>query len=60
MNFRERLSGMNNHYRYYSLEKFFESLQRNDIHYAELWTGPMHFYVDDHKHESIETLKTYQ
>lgn len=60
MNFRERLSGMNNHYRYYSLEKFFESLQRNDIHYAELWTGPMHFYVDDDKHDSIDMLKGFQ
>lgn len=51
MNFRERLAGMNNHYRFYTLETFFEKLQINGIHYAELWCGPMHFYVDANMYE---------
>lgn len=57
MSFREKLAGMNNHYRYYELEYFFQQLNLHDIHYAELWTGPMHFFVDYHKHDDIDFLK---
>ncbi len=60
MNFREQLTGMNNHYRYYDLECFFKKLQEHDIHYAELWTGPMHFYVDAYGYEDLTKLRKLQ
>ena len=56
MNFRERLSGMNCHYRYYSLERFFQEMNRLHISFCEIWTGPMHFYVDYQKNQDVETL----
>lgn len=57
MNFREQLCGMNNHYRYYNLTCFFQKLKEHGIHYAELWTGPMHFYVDYNKHDDVKLLQ---
>ena len=57
MNFREKLCGMNSHYRYYSLERFFQEMHRLHISYCEIWTGPMHFYVDYQKNQDVETLK---
>lgn len=57
MNFRDQLCGMNNHYRYYNLTCFFQKLKEQDIHYAELWTGPMHFYVDYNKHDDVKLLQ---
>lgn len=57
MNFRARLCGMNAHYRFYSLERFFQEMQRLGIENVEIWTGPMHFYVDYQKYEDVRKLK---
>lgn len=57
MNFKERIAGMNQHYRYYHLETFFARLQEAGIHYAQLWCGPMHFYIDHTRHDDVQILK---
>ena len=57
-NFKNRLCGMNSHYRFYSFDVFSgnESLGIKNV---EIWTGPMHFYVDYNKNQSVEQLKEY-
>lgn len=57
MNFKDRLCAMNCHYRFYELEDFFQSVHKLGIHYVELWSGPMHYYVDARRHDSPEQLK---
>lgn len=57
MNFKDRLCAMNCHYRFYELEDFFRSIHAQGIRYAEIWTGPMHYYVDTMRHEPVEKLK---
>ena len=57
MNFKDRLCAMNCHYRFYELEDFFQSVHKLGIQYVELWSGPMHYYVDTHHHDSLEQLK---
>lgn len=42
----EQIAGMNCHYRFYTLEDFFCSLQKNGIRHAELWTCASHFMLD--------------
>lgn len=59
-NFKEKIAGMNAHYRFYQLETFFASLAKQKIHYAELWTGPMHFYVDEYRHDKVSNLLELQ
>ncbi len=56
MSFRDRICGMNSHYRFYSLERFFQEMQKHAITQAEIWTGPMHFYVDAHRNDDISSL----
>lgn len=51
------LSGMNCHYRYYDLEFCFKKLKETGFQKMELWTGPMHFYVDYRTNEDTEKLK---
>lgn len=51
------LSGMNCHYRYYDLEFCFKKLKETGFEKMELWTGPMHFYVDYRTNEDTEKLK---
>ena len=58
-NFKNRLCGMNSHYRFYSFERFFQEMNRLGIKNVEIWTGPMHFYVDYNKNQSVEQLKEY-
>jgi protein FrlC len=58
-NFKDRLCGMNCHYRFYSFERFFQEMNRLGIKNVEIWTGPMHFYVDYNKSQSVEQLKEY-
>ena len=48
---------MNCHYRFYELEDFFQSVHKLGMHYVELWSGPMHYYVDARRHDSPEQLK---
>lgn len=50
---------MNSHYRFYSFERFFQEMNRLGIKNVEIWTGPMHFYVDYNKNQSVEQLKEY-
>ncbi|WP_099336152.1 sugar phosphate isomerase/epimerase family protein [Clostridium cadaveris] len=57
MNFKSRLCAMNCHYRFYELEEFFRHAHINGIKYVELWTGPMHFFVDYNQHDDVEILK---
>lgn len=57
MNFKSRLCAMNCHYRFYELEEFFRHAHINGIKYVELWTGPMHFFVDYKQHDDVEILK---
>ena len=57
MNFKDRLCAMNCHYRFYELENFFQSVHKLGMHYVELWSGPMHYYVDARRHDSPEQLK---
>ena len=59
MNFKDKLCGMNSHYRFYSFERFFQEMNRLGIKNVEIWTGPMHFYVDYNKNQSVEQLKEY-
>lgn len=57
MNFKKHLCAMNAHYRFYELEDFFRHVHSLGIRYVELWTGPMHYFVDYQKHEDIDKLK---
>lgn len=57
MNFKDRLCAMNSHYRYYELEDFFRHVHSMGIRYVELWTGPMHFFVDYQKCEHTDKIK---
>lgn len=54
--FKDHLAGNNGHYRYYQLETFFKKLHEQGIKFAELWLGPMHFYVDSSGHDEIDQL----
>ncbi|MFQ6868576.1 MAG: hypothetical protein ACLRTU_09760 [Thomasclavelia ramosa] len=49
---------MNCHYRFYTLEDFFKKSFENGFQYVELWTGPMHFYLDCNGYDPVENLKT--
>ena len=51
------LSGMNCHYRYYDLEFCFKKLSKTGFQKMELWTGPMHFYVDYRTNEDPGKLQ---
>ena len=56
-NFKDRLCGMNCHYRFYSFERFFQEMNRLGIKNVEIWTGPMHFYVDYNKKSECRTAQ---
>lgn len=47
---------MNCHHRFYTLDDFFASAHNNGFHFVELWTGPMHFYMDANGYDSITRL----
>lgn len=53
----KRLAGMNYYYRYYPIEYFFESLQKNNLKYFELWTCTHHFEITDLKFEETKKIK---
>ncbi|WP_282925665.1 sugar phosphate isomerase/epimerase family protein [Helcococcus kunzii] len=52
-----KISAMNCHYRFYSLETFFENISKIGFRYAEIWTSPQHFFVDYSQNDDVETLK---
>ena len=39
MNFKDKLCGMNSHYRFYSFERFFQEMNRLGIKNVEILTG---------------------
>ncbi len=51
-----KISGMNCHYRYYDLETFFQTMEELNISYAEIWTGPQHFFVDYQMNDPVDKL----
>ena len=51
------LAAMNNHHRFHTLESFFASVQKSGYKAVELWTGPMHFYMDYAQNDPVERLK---
>ncbi len=57
MKLRDRIAGMNCHYRYYTLEDFFQRLEQNGIHRAELWTCASHFRLDEHGWQNTGPIK---
>ncbi|NLH92524.1 MAG: sugar phosphate isomerase/epimerase, partial [Atopobium sp.] len=50
------ICAMNCHYRFYTLEYFFRSARDNGYKEVEIWTGPMHYYVDCRVRENISKL----
>lgn len=54
------LCAMNAHYRFYELEVFFKKVSEMGIRYVELWSGPMHYYVDYQSYDDVEILKQLQ
>ena len=53
----DRIAGMNCHYRYYTLEDFFSSLQRSGITHAELWTCASHYLLDEQGWQDAKALR---
>ncbi|OUN27735.1 endonuclease [Massilimicrobiota sp. An142] len=51
------VSAMNCHHRFYTLEDFFKSAHENGFRNVELWSGPMHFYLDYQQYDDIQILK---
>lgn len=51
------LTAMNNHHRFHTLESFFASSHEIGYQAVELWTGPMHFYMDYAHNDPIDCLK---
>ncbi len=52
-----KISAMNGHWRFYSLEKYLKTVAEIGFKEIELWTGPMHFYVDAYGYQSVDELK---
>lgn len=52
----QTLCPMNINYRYYDLEYFFQSCEKNGFHSAELWLCPQHFLLNAQFSESPEKL----
>lgn len=50
------LSAMNCSHRFYDLEEFFSSAAENGYKGVELWTGPMHFFMDYAGHDDVSRL----
>ncbi len=51
---------MNCHYRFYELEDFFKNASKLGFHYAEIWTGPQHFYMDYQGYEDVNKLTSLE
>lgn len=54
---RFQLSAMNGHYRFYQLETFFRSISSLGYRSCELWTGPMHFFLDHRESQDPGDLR---
>jgi protein FrlC len=54
------LAAMNCSHRFYDLEEFFSSAAENGYQAVELWTGPMHFYLDYAGHDDVSRLRSLE
>lgn len=52
-----RLAAVNNEYRFFDLEYFFQAAERNGFEAVELWTGPMHFFLDYQGHDPVAPVQ---
>lgn len=52
------LAAMSCEYRFFSVEYFLASAERNGFAAAELWCGPMHFFLDYQHRDSVEALRS--
>lgn len=50
------LTAMNCSHRFYDLEEFFSSAAESGYRTAEIWTGPMHFFMDYAGHDPVRRL----
>lgn len=53
-----KLSAMNSHYRYYSLNTFFKTVSDLGFDACEIWTSPHHFFVDYQQYDDPFALKS--
>lgn len=54
---RKQLSGMNIHYRFYSLEYFLEAQKRAGFQNIELWAGSPHFFLSNLEYDDCRHVK---
>lgn len=54
------LASMNCSWRFFSLESFFLASHEAGYDACEIWTGPMHFFMDSHEHDPVDRLKTLE
>lgn len=52
----EQISGMNSHYRYYTLDDFFGSMQKLGLHSVEIWSCGHHYLIDADSYQSTKAL----
>lgn len=53
----DRIAGMNYYYRYYPIDYFFASLQKNELKQFELWTCTHHFDLSDISYQDTKLFK---
>ena len=54
---REQIAGMNIHYTHYSLDYFFESMERAGFVTVAFWGGPPHFHLDYESYSNLKRIK---
>jgi protein FrlC len=54
------LSAMNCAYRFFGLESFFVGARDAGYEACELWTGPMHYFVDYRGHDSLAEVQALE
>lgn len=52
----KKLCTMNIHYRYFSLEYFFESARNNGLNNVEIWLCPQHYFINYLEYEEVNKL----
>lgn len=53
----EQLTGMNIHYRYYTLEDCFRFLNKLGFKSVEIWSSPYHFYLNHLNYQDTKKIK---
>lgn len=54
---RSQVSGMNIHYRFYSLEYFLEAQMKAGFQTIELWAGSPHFFLSNREYDDCKKIK---